>query len=241
MSTHPVENPRAETRAPRSRRTKRDGPRFPAALHEGGAPSLRRGDLGAALGRHQRRAGPAGLRAARHRGSEHLEPDRDEHRRLEVLPRPARLADRESSVRGLISRVVDTIRRWAEAQGYFATRRGPAGLLRRADATCSSSRRRPSTARSGSTSASRSTRRPRPASSTPSTTRWSRSSAWPRPRACSSSSARARAPTSRASAPPRSRWPAAAPPRARSPSCAATTPSPASSRAAARRAAPPRW
>jgi ribonucleoside-diphosphate reductase alpha chain len=30
-------------------------------------------------------------------------------------------ADRESSVRGLISRVVDTIRGWAEAQGYFAS------------------------------------------------------------------------------------------------------------------------
>ncbi|HEX2799182.1 MAG TPA: vitamin B12-dependent ribonucleotide reductase, partial [Thermoanaerobaculia bacterium] len=29
--------------------------------------------------------------------------------------------DREGSVRGLISRVVDTIRGWAEAQGYFAT------------------------------------------------------------------------------------------------------------------------
>ncbi|HYN04336.1 MAG TPA: vitamin B12-dependent ribonucleotide reductase [Vicinamibacteria bacterium] len=29
--------------------------------------------------------------------------------------------DREASVRGLISRVVDTIRAWAEAQGYFAT------------------------------------------------------------------------------------------------------------------------
>ena len=29
--------------------------------------------------------------------------------------------DRESSVRGLIARVVDTIRSWAEAQGYFAT------------------------------------------------------------------------------------------------------------------------
>jgi ribonucleoside-diphosphate reductase alpha chain len=30
-------------------------------------------------------------------------------------------ADRERSVRGLISRVVDTIRSWGEAQGYFAT------------------------------------------------------------------------------------------------------------------------
>jgi len=30
--------------------------------------------------------------------------------------------DRESSVKGLISRVVDTIRNWADAQGYFATR-----------------------------------------------------------------------------------------------------------------------
>ena len=35
---------------------------------------------------------------------------------------------RERSVRGLISRVVDTIRDWAEAQGYFATRRGPPGF-----------------------------------------------------------------------------------------------------------------
>src|SRR5207342_2490411 len=30
-------------------------------------------------------------------------------------------ADRETSVRGLIARVVDTIRSWADAQGYFAT------------------------------------------------------------------------------------------------------------------------
>ncbi|HEY6555002.1 MAG TPA: vitamin B12-dependent ribonucleotide reductase [Vicinamibacteria bacterium] len=30
--------------------------------------------------------------------------------------------DRESSVKGLIGRVVDTIRNWADAQGYFATR-----------------------------------------------------------------------------------------------------------------------
>ena len=29
--------------------------------------------------------------------------------------------ERENSVRGLISRVVDTIRGWADAQGYFAT------------------------------------------------------------------------------------------------------------------------
>ena len=67
--------------------------------------------------------------------------------------------------------------------------------------TCWSSRRCRSTRRSGSTSASRRIRSARPASSTASTTRWSRSSAWPRPRACSSSTARARAPTCRRSAP----------------------------------------
>ena len=41
--------------------------------------------------------------------------------------------ERETSVKQLIDRVVNTIAAWAETQHYFATRRGPAGLPGRAD------------------------------------------------------------------------------------------------------------
>ena len=75
---------------------------------------------------------------------------------------------RESSVRQLAGRVVDTIRGWGEKNGYFATRRMPRSSPR-SSRTSSSPRRRPSTRRSGSTSAS-----PTPRSSAPraSSSRW---------------------------------------------------------------------
>ena len=194
MSTHPVENPRAEARqTPAERRT---------------GLSFRRYFTKA--GRHPYDELSWELRSAVI-NDERGQPVFEQHG-IEVPATWSQTAtnivaskyfrgqlgspERERSVKGLISRVVDTIRGWAEEQGYFATARGPAELLATSSRTCSSSRRRRSTARSGSTSGSRSTRRPPPASSTPSTTRWSRSWAWPRPRACSSSSARARARTS---------------------------------------------
>jgi ribonucleoside-diphosphate reductase alpha chain len=45
----------------------------------------------------------------------------DQYRRLQVLPRPDRHAERERSVKQLIGRVVDTITMWAKANKYFAT------------------------------------------------------------------------------------------------------------------------
>ena len=68
------------------------GPGVQAALHEGWEPPLRRGDLGVALGGDQRRARPAGVRAARHRGAQHLEPDGHQHRRFQVLSGSDRLS-----------------------------------------------------------------------------------------------------------------------------------------------------
>ena len=62
-----------------------------AALHHARRAPLRRDRVGAAR-RADRRSGQAGLRAARRRVPEELVPERDQHRRPEVLPRPARLA-----------------------------------------------------------------------------------------------------------------------------------------------------
>ena len=113
-------------------------------------------------------------------------------------------------------RVADTITAWGMKDGYFADQESARQLPRRAAPPARRSRRCPSTRRSGSTSASRPSRSARPASSTASRTPWSPSSRWPRPRACSSSTARAPAPTCRPCARRRSCWSAAAPPRARS-------------------------
>ena len=63
--------------------------------------------------------------------------------------------ERERSVRQLIARVVDTITRWGEEDGYFASTRTARGLPRRAQAPARPPEDGASTRRSGSTSASR--------------------------------------------------------------------------------------
>ena len=82
---------------------------------------------------------------------------------------------RETSVRQLIARVVDTIAGWGEKQGYFAD----ADARETFHAELSHLLLQPegcrSTARSTSTSESRPSRSARPASSSRSTTPWSRS------------------------------------------------------------------
>ena len=105
--------------------------------------------------------------------------------------------ERETSVRQLIDRVVNTITAWAETQHYFATDADLADVQGRADAPARPpedgvqlaglvQRRDRSSSRSAA-----------PASSTRSRTRCPRSWTSPRPRRCCSSSARARAATSR--------------------------------------------
>ena len=84
--------------------------------------------------------------------------------------------ERERSVKQLIGRVVDTITEWARAAELLRERRRPAGVQRRPEAPARLSEGARSTARSGSTSASRRRRSARPASSTRCRTRWSRSS-----------------------------------------------------------------
>ena len=83
-------------------------------------------------------------------------------------------------------------------------------------------------------------RRPRPASSRACRTTWKTSWSWPAARPCSSSSARARAPTSPRSARTARSFPAAGGRRARCRSCGFTIRSRPWSKAAARPAGPPR-
>jgi ribonucleoside-diphosphate reductase alpha chain len=120
MSTHPVENPRAETR--------------------GGVQAEKR--TGLTFRRHFTKAGRHPfdevtweLRSAVI-NDEHGQPVFEQHA-IEVPSTWSQTAtnivaskyfrgqigaaDREGSVRGLISRVADTIRSWAETQGYFAS------------------------------------------------------------------------------------------------------------------------
>ena len=226
MSTHPVENPRAETRSARARR-EANGPHFPAALHEAGTTPVRRGHVGAALRGDQRRAGPARLRAARDRGAEHVEPDRDEHRRVEVLPGPDRLA----GPRGQRARPHLACRRHdpelGRGAGLLRERRGPAGLLRRADAPA-----RPP--EGGLQQPGVVQRRDREAPAVVGVLHQLRAGhdgVDPRPRPHRGDALQVRLGHGleplRASARRRSRSPAAAPRRARSRSCAATTRSPA--------------
>src|SRR6266852_897706 len=126
--------------------------------------------------------------------------------------------ERETSVRQIIDRVVETLAKWGRDGSYFATEEDAENWPRGCATSWSPSTHR-STARSGSTSASPTARsRARPASSTRSRTPWSRSSSWSRPRACCSSSAAAPAPTCQCCGPRKSSSPAAAPPPARSPS-----------------------
>ena len=156
MSTHPVEKQRAETRAPQAAE-KRTGLTFRRHF--------------TTAGRHpfdevtwERRSAVINDEKGQPVFEQHdievpddLEPDGDEHRRLEVLPRPARRA----RARGERARPDRARGRHDPRAG--PTRRATSRRLRRparpsptSSRTCSSSRRWPSTARSGSTSGSRS-------------------------------------------------------------------------------------
>jgi ribonucleoside-diphosphate reductase alpha chain len=120
MSTHPVENPRAESRATQQPE-KRAGLTFRRHFTK--------------AGRHPYDEVTWELRSAVI-NDERGQPVFEQHG-IEVPGSWSQTAtnivaskyfrgqlgspDRERSVRGLISRVVDTIRSWAEAQGYFAT------------------------------------------------------------------------------------------------------------------------
>ena len=165
----------------------------------------RRDGVGAAARPDHRRGRQGGLRAEGRRGPEELvacwpptwsPPSTSAARSA----RPSASARCASSSRRVVRH---HHRAGAREGGYFATEDGRRHLPRRADPPALPAEDGLQLARSGSTSASRSTRSARPASSTRSTTRWTRSSSWPRPRACSSSTARAPAPTSPASAPRR--------------------------------------
>ncbi len=70
---------------------RRRGPLDPPAVHHARTASVRRGRVGAA-GRADRPRRQGLVRAARRRVPEELVAERDQHRRAEVLPRPARRA-----------------------------------------------------------------------------------------------------------------------------------------------------
>ena len=121
----------------------------------------------------------------------------DQHRRLEVFPRHASARPSASAASSSSSAAWSTRSRAGRASRSTSRARTTCRRSATSSSTCSSTRRRRSTARSGSTSASSRSRSARPASSTRCRTRWTRSWRWPRPRACSSSTARAPARTSR--------------------------------------------
>ena len=80
----------------RTGRPRREGAVDPSSLHDARGPSLRHGRVGAARRAHRSwRQGR--LRADRRRVPEHVVAERDEHRRPEVLPRPARARPRASA------------------------------------------------------------------------------------------------------------------------------------------------
>ena len=68
------------------------GLEFPRCLYVARRRPVRRGHVGAAIGRHRQRARRSGVRAARRRDSVLLVAAGDQHRRLEVFPRPNRHA-----------------------------------------------------------------------------------------------------------------------------------------------------
>ena len=99
---------------------RRRGPFRQALLHEPRAARVRHRRVGAARRAHRPRR-PRRLRAARRRVPEDVDAERDEHRRPEVLPRPARQPTREHSVKQMIGRVAGTIADWGRSRGYFAS------------------------------------------------------------------------------------------------------------------------
>ena len=135
-----------------------------APPHDPGGAPLRRGRVGASR-RDDRRPGEPRLRAARSRVPDHLVAERDQHRRPEVLPRPARLRRaRELGQADDLPRRRDDRRLGPRAAATSPPTRTPTPS-RPSSPTSFCTRRPPSTARSGSTSASRSTRSAPPASS----------------------------------------------------------------------------
>ena len=85
MSTHPVE-PRSEGRSSATE-GRPNRPLLPAVLHETGAASLRRAGLGARSAVINDERGQPVFEQHGIEVPDHLEPDRDEHRGLQVLPR----------------------------------------------------------------------------------------------------------------------------------------------------------
>src|SRR5258706_6536548 len=120
MSTHPVENPRGEAR-PSIPTEKRQGPPFRRFFTKvGRAPSdeLTWGVRSAVI--NDERGQPVfeqhGIATPANWSQTATNIVASKYFRGQLGSR-----DRERSVKGLISRVVDTIHSWAEAQGYFAT------------------------------------------------------------------------------------------------------------------------
>ena len=121
MSTHPVENPRAETRSA-PHRGETDGPRL------SGGTSRRRDDTPTTRSPGSC-APPSSTTSGASPSSSSTTsrcPSTWSQTATNIVASKyfrGQLGspEREKSVRSLISRVVDTIRSWAEAQGYFAT------------------------------------------------------------------------------------------------------------------------
>ncbi len=149
--------------------------RIRAVFHEGWCGSVRRDRVGAAGGRHRERAWRGRVRAARRRVSEVLVAAGDQHRRVEVLPRP----DRHAAARA-VGQAADRPRRRHDHDvgaraGVLRVGGRPAGVQRRAEAPARVPEgvvQQPGLVqlrvREGARSA-------RPASSTRCRTRWSRS------------------------------------------------------------------
>ena len=136
------------------RRGHPEGLTFSALLHHRGRAPVRPGRMGdPRRGHPELQGGRQRLRAARRRVPDHVVPERHQHRRPEVLPRPLGTPQRESSVRQLVGRVVDTITGWGTEERLLRHGRGRPRLRRGARPTCWSTRRPRSTRRCGSTSA----------------------------------------------------------------------------------------
>ena len=84
-------------------------------------------------------------------------------------------AERETSVRQLISRVANTIVNWGDKGGYFSSPGIARGVSRRTDPSARRAENELSIRRCGSTWACSPSRNARPASSIPSRTTWNRS------------------------------------------------------------------
>ncbi len=217
------------------------GPPLRALLHGPGCGPVRHRRVGDARRRHHQRARRGDLRAARRRGPQDLVADRHQRRRLQVLPRPPRLAAaraqrapadrprrRHHRLLGARERLLRHRRRRRRLPRRAHPRAAlPDGLLQLAGLV--QRRHRAQAAVLGLLhQLGRGHHGLDPA---PGQHRGHALQVRLGHRQQPLDPALRRA----------SRWPAAAPPRGRSPSCAASTPSPASSRAAARPAAPRRW